>query len=201
MPRHGATFPCSTAPSFPLFVLSKEKSIPVSRHPEYRLLQALDTTDGSQTMGRGPSPLAEPGVREGRRHLRVKNPSHGTSDLLRPSALGALYEYLPPLTGIGCREIPWNRGCSIAGLNIRSSISMTSAPSTTRSRRDNLHEIIFEAETPVGEGLDVFPLIAMAVSIGGACLSVSPRVKLAQDRCFVRRSWARARSRLVTVPA
>ena len=42
---------------------------------------------------------------------------------------------------------------------------MTAGKSEDRSRRDRIHEIIFEAETPAGRAFDVALLIVIVVSV------------------------------------
>jgi len=54
-----------------------------------------------------------------------------------------------------------------------------SAESTTRtSRRDRIHEIIFEAETPAGKAFDVTLLIAIVLSILAVCLESVASVRV-----------------------
>ena len=67
-------------------------------------------------------------------------------------------------------------------------MSSDSDPST--SRRDRIHEVIFEAETPAGKAFDVALLVAIVVSIAAVCLESVASIQ-AQYGPFLRAlEWA-----------
>jgi len=67
---------------------------------------------------------------------------------------------------------------------------MSANPTPTSSRRDRIHEIIFEAETPAGKAFDVTLLVAIVVSILVVCLDSVASVRAQYGPVLRAMEWA-----------